>query len=100
VAVLNTTVYVHSGSTSQAFGPGVEIPAEIAAQITNPNVWVGGRPVVAANDVSFSPPPKRGPGSGVSAWTKFAALNQFTVEPDASRDEIIAALESEGIATE
>ncbi|WP_432050305.1 hypothetical protein [Verrucosispora sp. NA02020] len=46
------------------------------------------------------PPPKGGPGSGAPAWRAYAAANDVDVEPDASREDVIAALDEAGVRTE
>jgi hypothetical protein len=46
------------------------------------------------------PPPKSGKGSGVQAWAEYAATNRVEVAEDATRDDVIAALDAAGIPTE
>jgi hypothetical protein len=112
MAKLNTTVHVDG----VAYGPGKDIPAEVAAQITNPDVWDGDPPTPvetpaetpvetpAANDGkpaedSSGIPPKGGAGSGKDAWLVYAE-GKVEVPEGATRDEIVAALEAAGIPTE
>ena len=45
------------------------------------------------------PPPRTGRGSGKDAWVAYAAANDVTVADDASRDDIIAALDAAGVDT-
>lgn len=49
---------------------------------------------------SAGAPPKTGPGSGRGSWHEYAAAHGVAVEESASRDEIIAACEKAGVATE
>lgn len=46
------------------------------------------------------PPPKGGPGSGAPAWREYAASKQVEVPADASREDVIAALDEAGVPTE
>jgi hypothetical protein len=46
------------------------------------------------------PPPKGGDGSGAPAWREYAARNGVEVPADASRADIIAALERAQVRTE
>ena len=43
----------------------------------------------------IAPPPKAGPGSSRDAWADYAASVGVTVDDDATRDDIIAAIESD-----
>lgn len=43
-----------------------------------------------------SAPPQGGPGSGREAWSQYAAANGVSVPEDATRDEIIAAVDKAG----
>jgi hypothetical protein len=46
------------------------------------------------------PPPKGGHGSGTEEWLAYATANGVTVDLDATREEIIEALEASQIPTE
>lgn len=46
------------------------------------------------------PPPKDGKGSGKAAWVEYAAASDVAVDKEATRDDIIAALDAAGIPTE
>lgn len=46
------------------------------------------------------PPPQSGKGSGKDAWHAYAAASGVEVDDDASREDVIAALEAAGVATE
>lgn len=52
------------------------------------------------DDESSSLPPQRGKGSGVARWRRYAEANEFEVDEDAGRDEIIAALKANDIPVE
>lgn len=45
-------------------------------------------------------PPKSGRGSGAKAWADYAQAHGLNVDEDASKDDIIAALEAAGVPTE
>lgn len=45
-------------------------------------------------------PPRSGKGSGAPAWAAYAGDNGVDVDPDASRDDIIAALEAASVPVE
>jgi len=46
------------------------------------------------------PPPKGGAGSGAPAWRAYAAKKGVEVAEDASREDVVAALEAAGVPTE
>ncbi len=75
------------------FGPDSDVPSWAEEQITNPNAW-------ADSDNGSEAPPKAGKGSGKDAWADYAAANDVDVPDDASRDDIIAALDAAGVSTE
>lgn len=45
-------------------------------------------------------PPKGGPGSGRDAWAAYAAEHDVEVPADASREDIVAALDAADVPTE
>jgi hypothetical protein len=51
MARLNTTVHVDG----QAYRPGVDVPDEVAAKITNPDVWETGHAPAAEHDEDEKP---------------------------------------------
>jgi hypothetical protein len=53
-----------------------------------------------AESAADGPPPKGGAGSGKDAWAAYAAARGVAVAEDATRDEIVAALEDAGVPTE
>lgn len=52
--------------------------------------------VVASSDI----PPRRGAGSGRDAWADYAARSNVEIAVEATRDDIIAALDEAGVPTE
>jgi hypothetical protein len=122
MAKLNTTVHVNG----VAYGPGKDIPSAVAAQISNPDVWEGGKapsnagsavtpqpalqlsvtraeaaaPPPAASAATSEVPRKGGAGSGKDAWAAYAAAKGVQVPDDATRDDIVTALDAAGVPTE
>jgi hypothetical protein len=84
------------------FGPDDKIPAELAKRIDNPKVTGSDspEPEPTPEPERSEIPPKGGAGSGVEAWKAYATSKDVTVADDATRDEIIAALDDVGIPTE
>lgn len=82
----------------QVYGPDDDVPADIAKEITNPKAWGEGSTDAAGTAASDGPPPRSGKGSGIDAWTAYAASFDPPVEvaDDASRDDVIAAIEAAG----
>lgn len=88
------------------FGPGDDVPRWAAALIKNPGLWSDGEP---AHEAVEEPPveaqrlpipPKGGPAATREAWIAYAKDNGFEADDDASRKDIIAALEAADIPTE
>jgi hypothetical protein len=79
------------------FRRGDEIPDQYAAKC-GPHCFADGGD---SDDNPSAVPPKTGKGSGKEAWGEYAATAAPEVEipEDASRDDIIAALEGAGIPT-
>jgi hypothetical protein len=110
---LRYTVYLPDPQTGEtrAFGPGMDIPADVAELITNPTAWADEQLAEAGIPVDPSapaapgeqdtgedgPPPRSGAGSGRDAWAAYAAANDFEVAADAGRDDIIEQLAEAGI---
>lgn len=86
---------VHVGG--RFFEAGSTPEKEFADQITNPKAWGEDEAAEAASD---GPPPKAGRGSGKEAWAAYAEAKDVEFDADASRDEIIAAVEAAGVPTE
>jgi hypothetical protein len=100
------------------YGPGDDIPPEVARRITNPAAWAEpptftdlgkmasdgistGGTVVVNVVPRIAVPPRSGPGSGRSAWVAYAQDNDVEVTDDLkSRDDVIAACELAGVPTE
>jgi hypothetical protein len=91
---LNTHVHVDG----KVYGPDDDVPADVAKQITNPDVWDGGDADGNADsdttgesgDTEVVEPPRGGPGSSVSAWTEFAQSKNLDVPAGASAKDIQA----------
>lgn len=93
---LNTTVIVQPkpGSGDAGFlvlGPDDDVPEWAADQIGD-HAWEA--------DDTAGPPPKAGKGSSKEAWVEYATAHGVELDPEATRDAIIAALEAAGIPTE
>lgn len=105
---LITTVHVRDADgVVSVFGPGDTIPAWAAKQITNPKAW-DTAPNAAADDLSGGAagavevpvPAKGGKGSGLPKWQAYAKFKGYEFDDDATREDIIAALEADGVPTE
>lgn len=99
------TTYVHVADEHGAmhvFGPDDEVPAWAAKAITNPDVWDGAElsPSPTHPVVEDGPPPKGGAGSGAPAWREYAAKRNVEVPENASREDVVAALEAANVPTE
>lgn len=87
---LTANVYVGG----RFFESGSTPPKEYADQITNPNAWG------ESGDTPDGPPAKAGRGSGREAWAAYADDHDVAYDDDASRDDLIAAVEAAGAPTE
>jgi len=113
MAKLSTTVHVGG----VAYGPGEDIPSEVSALISNPNVWEGDAPSNAGSEVkppqtfplpavNQAPkedsgiPPKGGPGSGRAAWVAYAVDHGVEVPEEATREYIVTLLDASDVPTE
>lgn len=56
----------------------------------------GYRPKPEPVTESVQPPPQSGTGSGKDKWAEYADTVGVTVEPDATRDDMISALRDAG----
>lgn len=65
------------------------------AEAVPPGAVEGTQPGTAVSWVGDMPP-RTGPGATRDAWAAFADNNQVAYAPDASRDEIIRAVEAHG----
>lgn len=120
--VRKLTTHVHVNGTW--YRPGDTPPDDVAARITNPDVWDGpagpasgtentvppvkaeptsggttATPEGSAGPSSAAPvkqPPRSGPGSGGPAWIEFAASKGVTEKFD-SKSALISHLENEGL---
>lgn len=98
--------FVHVGGN--AYGPGDDVPPEVAEQIGD-HAWQSGdddqgdaEPHVGFEDptarkLADTEPPRSGRGSGVEAWRTFAEQHGVGTDSDMSREDIIAACEAAGV---
>lgn len=97
MAALITTVHVFADDgVAHVFGPGADVPDWAARKITNPKAW---DELPELEDEEIEIPARGGAGSGAGAWADYAKAKGFEVPDDASREDIIEALEAEGIPT-
>ncbi|MGO4630502.1 hypothetical protein AB4225_06095 [Streptomyces sp. 2RAF24] len=97
--------YVHVDG--QAYGPGDKLPAAVAKRIGAhafaSDVDEGGREDQEDLEISsnvqrtLEVPPRSGRGSGVEAWRDFLSRHEIAADPDATRDDLIAAAEQSGL---
>jgi hypothetical protein len=80
------------------YAAGTKETADLAKAVPNAKAWEGDSP--AATSAPSGIPPKGGAGSGRDAWAQYAAQHDVQVEEDATRDDIVEALEAAGIPTE
>lgn len=108
---LATAVHITDESgIVHSFLPGTKPPKWAREKITNPKAWAEessdetveepAEQPDAGEEPSGSIPPKSGRGSSAEAWRAYAESNDFDVDDDVSRDDIIAALAANGIPTE
>lgn len=89
-----------------SFGPSDTVPAWAQKAITNPGAWedgesnadAGAGPAAAGDTPAI--PPKGGAGSAAENWRGYARSQGVDVAEDATREDVVAALEAAGIATE
>lgn len=94
--------YVHVNDhhgRRHVFGPDDDVPDWAAAKITNPNAWATEPETAQAESEDTSTPrgampPKTGSGSGREVWAAYATVRGIQFERDATRDQIIAAVEA------
>lgn len=105
MARLAGTVHVFDADgTAYVFGPDSEVPGWAAKLITNPKAWgeeAAEEETVDTGTPGATPaiPSRGGAGSGVAAWVEYAKASGYELDADLTRDEIIAALEAEGVPT-
>jgi hypothetical protein len=76
------------------YDPGMDVPDAVASKWTNPDiVWDGDAPSSGDESSAGGEPPRSGRGSGVEVWREYAEAQGVEVPEDASRDDIIAAVE-------
>lgn len=103
--------YVHvrdDKHVTHVFGPDDEIPAWAAEQITNPKAWAphpdddqrqsagNGNGAAAGTEqpATGGRPPKVGTGSSREDWAAYAAAHDIEMPGNATKAEIIAAVEA------
>jgi len=107
---------------TESFGPGDTVPDWAVPLITNPKAWevaptaatAPARQVRAESTATPGPaptppdisrtdgpkvPPRGGAGSGRDAWAAYAAAHGAEINDAATREDIIAALDEQGIPT-
>lgn len=88
MAKLNTYVNVDGAW----YGPDDEVPAKVASQIRNPDVWADGEaPAADEGDAETKEPPRGGPGSSAEAWRTFMVGQGYEVPDDASAKDMQAS---------
>jgi hypothetical protein len=125
---LNIHVYIEGpDGQTVCLAPGEPLPTWAYEKITNPYVWNDDVPDLpqqadtadsdpppgllageveepsdpdGGSEAPGSAPPKSGKGSGRDAWAEYAEALGVTVDHDANRDDIIAALAEAGHLTE
>ena len=126
----NVAVRHPDGGEIRVFGPKDTVPEWAARQITNESAWSDGKApysdesppgptpddladVTRERDAALAElaafkagsgpsgvPPKGGPGSGKDAWVAYAAEHDVEVPADATREDIVAALDAADVPTE
>lgn len=92
---LKGSVPVHSPQGTTWYGPGDEIPPEVAEKIGD-HAWVEDEVEDQEDDDAEGPPPQSGKGSGVKAWAAYAASLGVDVGEDPTREDIIDVLRDAG----
>lgn len=100
---LVSSVYVlDDKGAGRVFGPGDDVPKWAALKM-GAHCFEGGvhpYPGGGAAAAVEGPPAKAGPGSSKAAWLAYAAGHGVELDGEPSREDIIAALDAAGIATE
>jgi hypothetical protein len=91
---------VHDDGVPVWYAPGDSVPAKHAKLVSNQAVLEGGDGGGSGGSTDSEIPPKGGAGSGKEAWADYAKANGVDVPDDATRDDIIAALDKAGVPTE
>lgn len=100
---LITSVHVHNYTAGEknVFGPGDDVPEWAAVQMGAHCFEDGVHPFPnSTTGTADGPPPQSGKGSSKDAWTDYATANGVDVDPDGTRDDIIAACTAAGVPTE
>lgn len=80
--------------------PFAELPDWAQKQATGEHLFGKGSDTSGGDPAAGDPPPKSGKGSGEDKWRDYAESHGLDVSDLKDREEIISALESEGIRTE
>lgn len=85
----------------RVFGPGDDVPKWAALKMGAHCFEGGVHPYPDGAGASVEgPPAKAGPGSSKAAWLAYAAGHGVELDGELGREDIIAALDAAGIATE
>ncbi|RAO26478.1 hypothetical protein PSN13_06506 [Micromonospora saelicesensis] len=87
-----------SAPKAPAEDPAVEL-ARLEARVAELKATPKSEPVTPV-ERQDGPPPKGGAGSGAPSWREYAARNNVEVASDASREDVVAALDAAGVRTE
>ena len=87
-------VFVGGSWYGPAYGNADRVPAEVAEQIGGLAWEAQAAPEVIPAAVPGQAPPRAGRGSGRDAWAAYAASRGVDVPGDASREDIIAAVDA------
>lgn len=110
---LRTAVAVHTPRGTVWLSAGQSPEEDVAALITAPDAWdeepaptpvtapAPSRPAevdsgdeLVADPDTATEPPRSGRGSGLDSWRAYAQALGLDVDPDMTRDEIIAAVDN------
>lgn len=100
-AITNKDVWVDGRAPEREAPEPVEDPevAKLRARIAELERAAGRDSGAGPDATGVKVPPRQGPGSGVEKWREYAAAQQVEVAADASREDVIAALDQAGKPT-
>lgn len=90
---LNTFVHINVDGETRSYGPDDDVPADVAKRITNTDAWEDAA-AAATDEGGSEEPPRSGAGSGKDAWKAYADNLGVDYDDDATRDDIIAAVDA------
>lgn len=73
---------------------GDDVDDETAARITNPKAWQSDSPEESSAASEDGEPPRSGKGSGIDAWRTYAASVGVEHDDDATKQDIIDAVDA------